>query len=458
MEEFEQMRNQTRLLSLVFLLSLVIAGAGCSSSGEEPVKEAYASYQNALHSGNIDQLKNLLAEEKSQALNSPNAREMLEMVGALFPTAPSIEKVTIEGSDASIELQASMDGMDMTGTVSMVKEGGKWKVLEEKWDATIGVTLTGTGNWAGYLLENPLKNPAAALRWKAHEGEVTEVAFTPDGQLLVSVGYNDSALRLWDRESGRMIDEIKMEHGPRDLTLVPRSSDVAVVDSHGTVKLWSVDFMGFGEPRPLNGRAGTMAQIAASADGKLLATTSFDGPVKIWSIAEGRPTQELSKSSRMRGIDFSPKGNTLAAGSHGNSFTIWKKVTGEESKGRKKVKVPKASKNSDVWTVAFSRDGKKLVTGHMDSSVSVWAVKKRKELHNLYVPDASTYDVSFSPDGTLFASAQQNGKVYLWDAETGTPLRRIPAHKGAATTLAFSPTEGEVLVSGGEDGNLILWH
>lgn len=450
------MRNQTRLL-FIALLSLVIAGAGCSSSGEEPVREAYASYQNALHSGNIDQLKNLVADEKSHALNTPNAREMLEMLGELSPEAPSIEKVTVEGSKASIELQASKDGMDMTGAVSMVKEGGKWKVLEEEWDVTMGAMLTGTGNWAGYLLANPLKNPVAALRWKAHEGEVTEVAFTPDGQLLVSAGYDDYALRIWDRGSGRMIDEIKMKHRPRDLALIPRSNHVAVVDAQGRVTLWPVDFMGFGEPRPLEGRAGSMAQIAASADGKLLATTSFDGPVKIWSLAEGRPTQTLSKSSRMRGIDFSPKGNVLAAGSHGNSFTIWTKVTGKKSTGRKQVKVPGVSKTSDVWTVAFSRDGKKLVTGHMDSSVSVWTVKKRKELHNLYVPDASTYDVSFSPDGTLFASAQQNGKVYLWDAETGTPLRRIPAHKGAATTLAFSPTEGEVLVSGGEDGNLVLW-
>jgi WD40 repeat protein len=114
-------------------------------------------------------------------------------------------------------------------------------------------------------------------------------------------------------------------------------------------------------------------------------------------------------------------------------------------------------KQSDVTSVAWSPDGEQILTGHMDSSVTLWEASKRKEVLDLYVPDASTYQVAFSPDGTLFASAQQDGTVYLWDAGTGDRLAGLASHQGAVTAIAFSPVEGEILASGGEDGQVVIW-
>jgi WD40 repeat protein len=284
------------------------------------------------------------------------------------------------------------------------------------------------------------------------------MAFTADGSRLVTIGYGDQFLRVWDRWSGGMVDEARLDHRPADVALLPGGT-VAVADAYGNVTLWSLDYSGLGEPQRLDGDAGQGPRIAASADGKLLATTSWDKPVQIWSVPEGRVTEVLGKSIQMRGISFSPRGKTLVAGGYDDTFSIWDL----ESRGflgfgrRKTVTIPKVDKQSDVTSVAFSPDGKHILTGHMDSSVTLWKAKDRKELLDLYVPDASTYQVAFSPDGTLFASAQEDGKVYLWDSGTGDRLAGLAAHKGAVTAIAFSPVEGEILASGGEDGKVVIW-
>jgi len=316
--------------------------------------------------------------------------------------------------------------------------------------------MSGSGNWASRLQKGQHEYPKARLEWDGHDGSVTELAFTNDGSRLVSIGYDDFRLRLWDRGSGSLVDEVELEHRPTDLTVLPKGKGVAVVDTHGNVTILPVDYSGFGEPTRLSGDAGAQPRVAASADGKFLATTCFDGPIRVWSLDSKAIVRELPKSEKMRGVAFSPKDDIVAAGSIGNTFSVWN-LDAKLFGGHKTVRIPKVSEQSDVWDVAWSPDGKKLLTGHMDSSITLWAVDKKKQIHNFYVEDASTMDVEFAPDGTVFASAQHNGYVFLWDTETSAGLARLSGHDGAVTSIAFSPTEWELVASGGEDGDILIW-
>ena len=143
-------------------------------------------------------------------------------------------------------------------------------------------------------------------------------------------------------------------------------------------------------------------------------------------------------------------------GSYGNTFTVWR-LNGKGIGKRKQFKIPKVGEQSDVWTVAVSPDGKRVVTGHMDSSITLWNVDKGKQVANFFVQNASTMAVTFGSDGTVFATAQQDGSVRIFETTSGRHLARLVAHDGAAKTVDFHPQDGTTLITGGEDGRIVVW-
>jgi WD40 repeat protein len=146
----------------------------------------------------------------------------------------------------------------------------------------------------------------------------------------------------------------------------------------------------------------------------------------------------------------------VVSGGHGNTYTVWKL----DSRGvgsRKQVTIPKVGEQSDVWCIAISPDGRRLVTGHMDSSITIWDLERRKQKHSFYVSDASTMAALFSPDGAVFATAQQNGRIYFWNPESGRRMGELRAHEGGVESLAFDTSGSFALASGGADGQIIVW-
>jgi len=115
--------------------------------------------------------------------------------------------------------------------------------------------------------------------------------------------------------------------------------------------------------------------------------------------------------------------------------------------------------------VAFSPDGKKLITGSIDQMVRVWNAATGEALATLdqgAVPKFQITGVGFSADGKYIVACQddpQQGQGLLWDADSGKflpekcfPLKR----KGTTYRLQFLP-DGQQLLSCGQDGPLVLY-
>jgi WD40 repeat protein/serine/threonine protein kinase len=109
----------------------------------------------------------------------------------------------------------------------------------------------------------------------------------------------------------------------------------------------------------------------------------------------------------------------------------------------------------EVWSVAFSPDGKTLASASNDCTVRLWDVTTGQDRATLRHADGFMW-VAFSPDGNTLASVNREKVVHLWEVGTGKKLAALKGHQTFLRSVAFSP-DGKILATGSEDGDVRLW-
>jgi WD40 repeat protein len=109
-----------------------------------------------------------------------------------------------------------------------------------------------------------------------------------------------------------------------------------------------------------------------------------------------------------------------------------------------------------VSSVAFSPDGRRLVSGCQDGSVWFWNVAAGTATTSSEHHKGNVSSVVISSDGRLAASAGDDGLVRLWDPDTGRLTRTMRGSRAGIRCLAFRP-DGRTLASAGNDRTICLW-
>jgi WD40 repeat protein len=148
-------------------------------------------------------------------------------------------------------------------------------------------------------------------------------------------------------------------------------------------------------------------------------------------------------------LAYSPDGRFIVSGSADSSIKIW-----DPEKGRETFTLPEHE--GPVRSVAYSPDGKRIVSGSADYTVRLWDAETGEELKALSGHSNAVNSVAYSPDGRFFVSGSTDRTVKIWDAESGLPLRTLFGHSLWVNDVCYSP-DGRVVASASRDGTVKLW-
>jgi WD40 repeat protein len=178
-----------------------------------------------------------------------------------------------------------------------------------------------------------------------------------------------------------------------------------------------------------------------------------------FSVLTGRDTDWPSISNILEGhtdsvlsVAFSSDGKYIVSGSRDNTICIWDAEKGNIVSG------PFEGHTYSVWSVAFSPDGKYIVSGSDDNTICIWDAEKGNIVSGPFEGHTnSVVSVAFSPDGKYIVSGSRDNTICIWDAEKGNIVSGpFEGHTDYVNSVAFSP-DGKYIVSGSLDNTIRIW-
>lgn len=247
-----------------------------------------------------------------------------------------------------------------------------------------------------------------------HSAAVRDVQFSNDGSKFLSASF-DRYIRLWDTESGKVLNTFTNRRVPYVVQFYPRDNNLFVVGM-SDAKIVTFDATTGEITQEYNHHLAAVNTITFCEDATKMVTSSDDKKVLVWEWDIGVPIKYISDPTMhsMPAVVKHPNDRFWAGQSLDNTICVY------QASGR------------------YSLQRKKKFSGH---NIAGYAC-----------------DIAFSPNGKFVVSGDGDGKLFFWDWNSGKNYRKFHAHdKGPTIGCAWHPIESSLVVTCGWDAVIKVW-
>lgn len=431
---------------------------------------AFSSDGKTVLTGSADRTARLWEAGTGKPLTEPLRHQMQVTAAAFAPDGKRVLTGACSSEKGEARLWDAATGKPLgeslahPGTVEKVafSPGGNtlliWGAATLRtWDATSGKRLSEA---------------------QVSHGRVDCSVLSPDGKVLLT-GSTDKTARLWDTTTGKLIDKPLRHHGRVQAVAFASNGKTAFTASNAYRLHWGWD-LATGKPLEIDEDRTTVSSrpdvLAISDDGQTLVLAEQQdrallGRVTPFVYFVDAATAQIYDDNRFEHSEpvlaaaFSPDGELLVTGSADRTARLWKAglrkkkpYRGPKTGGSYYSETPVGGPfkhQGFVTAVAFSRDGKTILTGSADRTARLWDVATGEPVGEPLQHSATVSAVAFSPDGNMILTASAEA-AQLWDTDTRKPIGDLLRHQDRITALAFSP-DGKHIATGSADRTARLW-
>ncbi len=242
-----------------------------------------------------------------------------------------------------------------------------------------------------------------------------------------------------------------------------------------SVHLWDLkedrELFAANKPGPgrFQGHTNEVFTAAFSPTGRRLVSGGMDTTIRVWDTQSGKELRSFRHDNSVYRVVFLPDSRYLLSASADYSVRLWDIETG--------VQMRRFVGHTDiVWSVAVSADGRYalsgaglqpdplpkpngvhgFIPGTRDFTVRLWEVATGKEIRRFTGHTDGVHDVAFTPDGRHIVSGSLDSTVRLWERDTGREIKCFVGHDQGVTSLAVAPN-GRCVLTGGFDATIRCW-
>jgi hypothetical protein len=325
----------------------------------------------------------------------------------------------------------------------------------------------GTNGCPDYLKTWDAQSGQPLKSFRGHQDAVLSVVYSRDGRRLLSSSY-DATARLWDAESGRSQVFAGHEWWVWSAAFSPDEQRIVTACQDGSAMVWPIGTRRPGPP--FLGHAGPVYSACFSPDGRLVTSAGYDGRILFWDPEKIRPFQLGSGSAQsnpavvgaleghaagVRGLAYSADGKLLVTGGYDNTVRVWHVAA------RRLLKTLRGHA-SHVQACAFVPKGGWVLSASHDHLAKLWNLAGYEEVRVfrglvLEGHRDAVLGADFSPDNRQIVSASRDRSAKLWDAASGKEIRQfLQGHQFLASRAAFFP-DGHRLLSAAVDNTTRIW-
>ncbi|XP_026210542.1 U4/U6 small nuclear ribonucleoprotein Prp4 [Anabas testudineus] len=237
----------------------------------------------------------------------------------------------------------------------------------------------------------------------------------------------------------------------------PDSKMLATASWSGLCKLWSIpDCSLIRTLRGHNTNVGAVvfrpqAGLSIDQSDVSLASCAADGSVKLWNLESDEPVADIEgHSERVSRVNWHPSGRFLGTTCYDNSWRLWDLEVQEEI-------LHQEGHSKGVHDLNFHPDGSLAATGGLDAFGRVWDLRTGRCVVFLEGHLKEIYSLHFSPNGYHLATGSGDNTCKVWELRNRKCLYTIPAHQNLLSAVRFQPIDGHFLLTGAYDNTAKVW-